>query len=76
MQYIRNIRRTAIAKRVIVSWVLIALVFFLIGGACGYALKTYITVRYEQKESILTTEPLDNQNGYIKGVIDGSGKEF
>lgn len=50
------------------SWVLIALVFFLIGGTCGYALKTYITVRYEQKESILTTEPLDNESGYIKGV--------
>lgn len=76
MQYIRNVRRNAIAKRVIVSWVFIALVFFMIGGACGYALKTHITVRYEQKESTLTTEPHNDKNNYMKGVADGSGKEF
>ena len=35
MNYSRNIRRTQVAKRIIASWVLIAVVFFLIGFLIG-----------------------------------------
>lgn len=38
------------AKRIIVSWVIVAVVFLLIGGVSGYALKTHITAKDEPKE--------------------------
>lgn len=50
MNYSRNLRRTAMAKRIIASWVIVAVIFLLIGGVSGYALKTHITAKDEPKE--------------------------
>jgi len=51
------------AKRIIASWVIVAVVFLLIGGVSGYALKTHITAKDEPKEETqgniqVDTEPL------------------
>lgn len=45
MNYSKNIKRADIAKRVILSWCVVAVVFLLIGGVSGYALKTHITAK-------------------------------
>lgn len=50
MNYSRNLRRTAMAKRIIASWVIVAVIFLLIGGVSGYAMKTHITAKDEPKE--------------------------
>lgn len=51
------------AKRIIASWVIVAVVFSLVGGVSGYALKTHITAKDEPKEETqgniqVNTEPL------------------
>lgn len=51
------------AKRIIASWVIIAVVFSLVGMGVGYALKTHITAKDEPKEETqgniqANTEPL------------------
>ena len=43
MNYSKNIKRADIARRVILSWCVVAVVFLLIGGVSGYALKAHIT---------------------------------
>lgn len=45
MNYSKNIKRADIAKRVILSWCVVAVVFLMIGGVSGYALKTHITAK-------------------------------
>lgn len=45
MNYSKSIKRADIAKRVILSWCIVAVVFALIGGVSGYALKTHITAK-------------------------------
>ena len=56
MNYSKNIKRADIAKRVILSWCAVAVVFLLIGGVSGYALKTHITAKqgsqYEMQTNI------------------------
>ena len=41
------------AKRIIASWVIVAVVFLLIGGVSGYALKTHITAKQEEKTEVI-----------------------
>lgn len=53
MNYSKNLRKAAIAKRVITSWVIVAIVSILIGGASGYVLGSHITVKADAK----TEEP-------------------
>lgn len=45
MNYSKDIKRADIAKRVILSWCVVAVIFLLIGGLSGYALKTHITAK-------------------------------
>ncbi|MCM1119345.1 MAG: transglycosylase SLT domain-containing protein [bacterium] len=45
MNYSKSIKRADIARRVILSWCVVAVVFLLIGGVSGYALKTHITAK-------------------------------
>ena len=67
MRYTRNLRMAAMKRRIVISWVIVAAVFFLIGGVSGYVLKAHITAIYEEKENTLTTEPLTTENGYMEG---------
>lgn len=51
------------AKRIIASWVIVAVIFLLVGGVSGYALKTHITAKDEPNEETqgniqVDTEPL------------------
>lgn len=54
MNYSKNIKRADIAKRVILSWCVVAVVFLLIGGVSGYALKTHITAKQGSQYEIHT----------------------
>lgn len=54
MNYSKNIKRSDIAKRVILSWCIVAVVFLLIGGVSGYALKTHITAKQGSQDEMQT----------------------
>lgn len=48
-------------KRIIASWVIVAVVFSLVGGVSGYALKTHITAKDKQKEETQTSEQVQSE---------------
>lgn len=52
MNYSRNLSKTAMAKRIIISWIVVALIFGAIGFTFGYA-KTHITVN--KKDEAINT---------------------
>lgn len=54
MNYSKSIKRADIAKRVILSWCVVAVVFSLIGGVSGYALKTHITAKQGSQHEMQT----------------------
>lgn len=56
MNYSKNLRRSVIAKRVIISWVIVAVVSGGIGAVSGYALKTHITAKAGGVEAVQTNE--------------------
>jgi len=68
MNYSRNIRRTQVAKRIIASWVLIAVVFFLIGLFVGHI--TSYKPTEEQETEKQTVEALTKEV-VIYGKYDG-----
>ena len=51
MNYSKNLRKAAMAKRIIASWAVVAVVFSLVGGLSGYALKTHITAKDREKKN-------------------------
>lgn len=61
MNYSKNLRKAAMAKRVIVSWVIVAAIGLSVGGTLGYALKTYIIAKAEQKEEMQTSEQVQEE---------------
>lgn len=61
MNYSKNLRKATIAKRVIASWCVIAAVGSLVGGVSGYALKTHIIAKDEQKETLQTNEQVQSE---------------
>nr|DAQ34721.1 MAG TPA: hypothetical protein [Caudoviricetes sp.] len=69
MNYSKNLRKAAMAKRIIVSWVIVAVVFFLVGGLSGYVLKTHITAKDREKEEIHTSEQLSTKT-LVYGAYD------
>lgn len=68
MNYSRNIRRTQVAKRIIASWVLIAVVFFLIGLFVGQITSYKLTEEQETEKQ--TVEALTKEV-VIYGKYDG-----
>ena len=69
MNYSKNLRKAAMAKRIIVSWVIVAVVFSLVGGLSGYALKTHITAKDREKEEIHTSEQSSTET-LVYGTYD------
>ena len=69
MNYSKNLRKAAMAKRIIVSWVIVAVVFFLVGGLSGYVLKTHITAKDREKEEIHTSEQSSTET-LVYGAYD------
>lgn len=61
MNYSKNFRKAAIGKRVILSWVMIAVTACMVGLGAGYALKTYITVKQMGGSEQLTNTPPDTE---------------
>ncbi|MBO5282080.1 MAG: hypothetical protein J6B43_02970 [Lachnospiraceae bacterium] len=62
MNYYRQIRRSAIAKRVIAAWVVVFAVAFVTGGCCGYVLRDQIAVEIGKD----THEPLKGGEKHVK----------
>jgi hypothetical protein len=56
MNYSKNLRRVEIAKRVVASWVIIAIVFSGVGVGVGYALKSHISRKQALKQDGQTSE--------------------
>lgn len=69
MNYSKNLRKVAMAKRIIASWAVVAVVFSLVGGLSGYALKTHITAKDREKEEIHTSEQLSTET-LVYGAYD------
>lgn len=62
MNYSRNLNKKKIANRIIISWVIIALVSVMVGGVIGYAVNAHMTA---------TDSPKDNH-----GTVEGVAEEF
>lgn len=69
MNYSKNIKRADIAKRVILSWCVVAVVFLLIGGVSGYALKTHITAKQSGQGEKQTNIQADDKT-LVYGAYD------
>lgn len=69
MNYSKNIRRSAIGRRVIVSWLVVAIISGLVCGASGYALKTHITAKQTVKEESQTNTQ-DDTKILVYGAYD------
>lgn len=69
MNYSKNLRKAAMAKRIIASWAVVAVVFSLVGGLSGYALKTHITAKDREKEKIHTSEQVSTET-LVYGAYD------
>lgn len=54
MNYSQNLRKTAMAKRVILSWAVVGLVCYMVGGVSGYAIKGHMIAKDKPKEEIHT----------------------
>lgn len=69
MNYSKNLRKVAMAKRVIISWVVVAAVGCAVGIGSGYALKTHIIAKDEQKQEIQTSEQVQEET-LVFGAYD------
>ena len=69
MNYSKNLRKAAMAKRIIASWAVVAVVFSLVGGLSGYALKTHIIAKDREKEKIHTSEQVSTET-LVYGAYD------
>ena len=69
MNYSKNIKRSDIGKRVIISCCAVAVVFFLIGGVSGYALKTHITAKQSSQDEKQTNTQAEDKT-LVYGAYD------
>lgn len=69
MNYSKNLRKGAIAKRVIASWVIVAAVGCGIGAVSGFALKTHITANAGVIEEEQTSEQVQEET-LVFGAYD------
>lgn len=56
MNYSKNLNRRQIANRIVLSWVVIAVVAGMIGGCVGYGVHVHMPPTDEQKEVQATVE--------------------
>lgn len=69
MNYSKNLRKVAMAKRVIISWVVVAAVGCAVGIGSGYALKAHIIAKDEQRQEMQTSEQLQKEP-FVFGAYD------
>ncbi len=70
MNYSKNLKKTAIMKRVIIMCGIAAIVFFIIGSVVGYVLKTHITAKSEQN-----TKQHGNEPEWVENIVYGAYKD-
>lgn len=61
MNYSKNINKAEIAKRLFVSWVVVATAFFVIGGTLGYTLKSYISMREKYNREMQISQQIQSE---------------
>lgn len=69
MNYSRNLRKAAMARRVISLIVIAAILGIVVGGVSGYALKTHITAKDKEKEEIHTSKQSSKET-LVYGAYD------
>lgn len=67
--YSKNLRKAAMAKRVMVMIAVSLVVGLIVGGVSGYALKTHITAKNEEKEETHTSEQSETET-LVYGAYD------
>lgn len=71
MNYSKNLRKAAIAKRVIISWVIVAVVGASIGSASGYAIGSHITGKKVTQIKEQALEQVQNEITVFGSYDDG-----
>lgn len=61
MNYSKNINKAEIAKRLFVSWVVVATAFFVIGGILGYTLQSYISMKDKYNGEMQTSQQIQSE---------------
>lgn len=69
MNYSKNLRKAAMAKRVIIMLFIALFLGLAVGGVSGYALKTHITAKDKGKEEIHTSEHVSTKT-LVYGAYD------
>ena len=69
MNYSKNLRKAAMAKRVIILLCIATVLGFVVGGFSGYALKTHITAKDGRKGQIHINEQVDTKT-LVYGAYD------
>lgn len=69
MNYSQNLRKAAIAKRVIISWAIVGLIGGMLGGVTGYVIRTHITAKQELKVEEQTSEQVE-ETPLVYGAYD------
>lgn len=69
MNYSKNLRKAAMAKRVIIMLFIALFLGLAVGGVSGYALKTHITAKDKRKEEIHTSEQVSTKT-LVYGAYD------
>lgn len=69
MNYSKNLRKAAMAKRVIIMLCIALFLGLAVGGVSGYALKTHITAKDKEKEEIHISEQV-NTKTLVYGAYD------
>lgn len=69
MNYSKNLRKVAMAKRVIIMLCIALFLGLAVGGVSGYALKTHITAKDKEKEEIHTSEQVSTKT-LVYGAYD------
>lgn len=73
MNYQRNLRKKAIVKRIIITWLIVAIVFLLIGTIIGYAIKSNKKAKQTtESEQEARAEPV--QSVFVEPSKESSGK--
>lgn len=67
MNYSKNISKAEIAKRLVVSWIVVAIVSFIFGNVLGYTLGSCTSMRYN--EEMQTSQPMQSEF-VVYGVYD------
>lgn len=69
MNYSKNLRKAAMAKRVIIMLYIALFLGLAVGGVSGYALKTHITAKDKEKEEIHISEQVSTKT-LVYGAYD------